>query len=272
MVGPRPRAMRGLPDAAEFVGFSPGVHRPFTKTRNGSAMPDPSLASFSLPHFPSRQAVLFKFLVIALLALLLQIPLHLVNGLREERAEQRASAHERQSELTRSGQAGAPGYNPARAAAEGYRMVERALKHSALIIALTFGAFFLFEVVAGLRLHAVHYTLLGAALCLFYLALLALGEHVAPGGAYFGAAFASSLLVVCYSIAILRSAWRAGVIAALLATQYSTLFVVLRLEDYALLAGTGMLFVALAAIMYFTRHVDWNAQDEVLGTKGRPLP
>lgn len=230
-------------------------------------MAHPSAASFSLPKFTSRQAVLIKFLVIALLALLLQVPLQYVNGLREERAEQRAAAHERQSELARSGQGAAPGYNPARAAAEGYRMVERALKHSALIIALTFGAFFLFEVVAGLRLHAVHYTLIGAALCLFFLALLALGEHLPPGSAYFGAAFASSLLVVCYSVAILRSAWRAGTIAALLAAQYATLFIVLRMEDYALLAGTGMLFVALAAIMYFTRHVDWQTQDAVLAPK-----
>src|SRR5258708_17738838 len=55
-------------------------------------------------------------------------------------------------------------------------MVERSLKHSVLVLTLVFTAFFLFETLAGLRLHAVHYGLVGAALCLFYLALLALGE------------------------------------------------------------------------------------------------
>ena len=55
-------------------------------------------------------------------------------------------------------------------------MVERALKHSVLILTLVFTAFFLLETLGGLRLHAVHYGLIGAALCLFYLVLLALGE------------------------------------------------------------------------------------------------
>jgi inner membrane protein len=39
------------------------------------------------------------------------------------------------------------------------------------------------------------------------------------------------------------------------------LFVVLQMEYYALLAGTGALFAALAAVMFFTRHIDWHAQD-----------
>ncbi|HRI83765.1 MAG TPA: inner membrane CreD family protein, partial [Opitutaceae bacterium] len=140
-------------------------------------------------------------------------------------------------------------------------MVERALKHSVLVLTLVFAAFFLFETLAGLRLHAVHYGLVGAALCLFYLALLALGEVLPPGQAYVGAAVASSLLIVCYGISILHSLVRAGSIAALLGAEYGVLYVVLRMEDYALLAGTASLFTVLAGIMFFTRKVDWFAQE-----------
>jgi inner membrane protein len=140
-------------------------------------------------------------------------------------------------------------------------MVERSLKHSVLVLTLVFAAFFLFETLAGLRLHAVHYGLVGAALCLFYLALLALGEVLPPGAAYVGAAVASSLLIVCYSITILRSYARATSIAALLAVEHSVLYTVLRMENYALLAGTAALFTALAAVMFFTRHVDWFAHE-----------
>jgi inner membrane protein len=140
-------------------------------------------------------------------------------------------------------------------------MVERSLKHGVLVLALIFAAFFLYEMVVNLRLHAVHYGLVGVALCLFYLALLALGEIAPPGIAYSAAASASSLLVVLYSAAILRSWARAASMAALLAAVHSVLFVVLRMESYALLAGTGALFAAVAAIMFFTRHVDWHAQD-----------
>jgi inner membrane protein len=129
------------------------------------------------------------------------------------------------------------------------------------VLALVFAAFFIFEIVAGMRVHAVHYILIGAALCLFYMALLALGEVIAPSGAYLAAAGSSSLLITLYSAAVLRAWLRAGVIAGLLAAVHSVLFVVLRMEDFALLAGTGALFVALSAVMFFTRNVDWYTQD-----------
>ncbi|HEY8995025.1 MAG TPA: inner membrane CreD family protein [Lacunisphaera sp.] len=207
-----------------------------------------------------RHTVTVKLLFIAVLVLVLQLPLGLINGLRQERSGNREAAHARQSDLHVS-PAEQPVYSPAKAAAEGYRMVERSLKHSVLVLTLVFAAFFLFETLAGLRLHAVHYGLVGVALCLFYLALLALGEVLPPGQAYVGAAVASSLLIVCYSISILHSYVRAGSIAALLAAEHSVLYVVLRMEDYALLAGTASLFVVLAAVMFFTRHVDWFAQE-----------
>ncbi|MCW5548149.1 MAG: inner membrane CreD family protein [Opitutaceae bacterium] len=212
---------------------------------------------------PRSHTVTLKLLFIAALVLLLQLPLSLVNNLRQERSDNREAAHARQTEAGAAKREGglSPAYDPARAAAEGYRMVERALKHSVLVLTLVFAAFFLFETLAGLRLHAVHYGLVGAALCLFYLALLALGEVLPPGQAYVGAAAASSLLIVCYSITILHSYVRAGSIAALLGAEYGVLYVVLRMEDFALLAGTASLFAVLAGIMFFTRKVDWFAQE-----------
>ena len=206
-----------------------------------------------------RHTVTLKLLFIAALVLLLQLPHSLVNNLRQERAGNREAAHTRQGD-TRVIEAEPP-YNPAVAAAEGYRMVERSLKHSVLVLTLVFAAFFLFETLVGLRLHAVHYGLVGAALCLFYLALLALGEVLTPGWAYIGAAVGSSLLVVLYSVSILHSYARASTIAALLAGEHSVLYVVLRMEDYALLAGTASLFIVLAGVMFFTRNVDWFAQE-----------
>jgi inner membrane protein len=218
-----------------------------------------------------RSVVTLKLLFIAALVLLLQLPLGLINTLRQERSGNRVEANARIAARTdaeigyaRPGSAVSgetPAYNPAVAAAEGYRMVERSLKHSMLVLTLVFAAFFLFETLAGLRLHAVHYGLVGAAMCLFYLALLALGEVLAPGVAYIGAAVASSLLIVGYSASILRSWVRATSIATLLTAEFGVLYIVLRMENYALLAGTTALFVVLAALMYFTRNVDWFAQE-----------
>jgi inner membrane protein len=235
----------------------------------------PPVINPSLSVYRRRNTVTLKLLFIAALVLLLQLPLSLVNSLRQERSNNREAAHDRQTEAEQMGKRTSgrdvevnatevrtmTAYNPARAAAEGYRMVERSLKHSVLVLTLVFAAFFLFETLAGLRLHAVHYGLVGAALCLFYLALLALGEVLSPGLAYIGAAVASSLLIVCYSITILHSYARAGSIAALLGAEYGVLYVVLRMEDFALLAGTTSLFVVLAGIMFFTRNLDWFAQE-----------
>ena len=209
-----------------------------------------------------RNAVTLKLLFIAGLVLLLQVPLHLVNGLKQERRDNRAHALGIAAQVARA--------TPPDDVFDSYRMVERSLKHGVLVLALVFTAFFLFEMLAGLRLHAVHYGLVGAALCLFYLALLALGEVVRPEGAYIGAAVASSLLITLYSGAILRRWVRAALIAGLLAGVHSVLFVVLLMEEFALLAGTGALFAALAAVMYFTRNIDWAAQDAGLGAAAVP--
>lgn len=216
-----------------------------------------------------RNRATLKLLFIAALVLLLQLPLQLVNALQQERRATRASGGEAGAAVTETAGRGRdatvaqPGDGRERTDGvfEAYRMVERALKHSVLVLALVFAAFFLFETLAGLRLHAVHYGLVGAAMCLFYLALLALGEVVEPGMAYVGAALASSALVTLYSASILKSRVRASAIGALLGGVHAILYVVLRMENFALLAGTGALFAALAAVMFFTRNIDWHAQD-----------
>lgn len=229
--------------------------------------PEPPAGPGRPPAARRRNNVTYKLLFIAGLVLLLQIPLTLINNLRQDRSRNfegaAARLAERRAAANPIGTAN-PGEMAGRvyvSSVDGYRMVERALKHGVLILTLTFTAFFLFETLAGMRLHAVHYGLVGAALCLFYLALLALSEILAPGEAYVVAAIASSLLIVLYSVSILRSYARAALITALLAAEHGVLFVVLRMEDYALLAGTASLFVALAGLMYFTRNVDWFAQE-----------
>ena len=79
----------------------------------------------------------------------------------------------------------------------------RAAKYGVLIVGLTFIAYFLFELFAPLRLHALQYLLIGLANCVFYLLLLALAEHVGFGPAYFASAVASTALITSYSGAVL---------------------------------------------------------------------
>jgi inner membrane protein len=133
----------------------------------------------------------------------------------------------------------------------------RATKYGVLILGFTFVAYFLFELFARLRLHALQYLLIGLANCVFYLLLLALAEHIGFAPAYVASAVAATALITSYSGAVLRSMRRAAPIGALLTALYGYLYVTLKAEDYALLFGALGVFAVLAAFMYLTRHVDW---------------
>ncbi len=153
-----------------------------------------------------------------------------------------------------------------------YRIVERAAKYGLLFIVLIFTAFFLFEVLAALRLHVLHYSLVGAALVLFYLGLLSLSEFIPFAAAYLSAALASTLLIALYSVSILRGGRRALVIAAALGGIYGFLFFVLQMQDQSLLAGTAALFAVLGLVMFTTRKLDWGQNAGATSSEPPPLP
>lgn len=138
-----------------------------------------------------------------------------------------------------------------------YRMVERSIKYASLFILLTFAALWLFEVRAGVRVHPIQFLMLGGALCLFYLLLLALSEHMAFGLAYALASVSVVGMVAAYGVVVLRGLGKALTVATAVALLYAYLYVLLVNEDYALLIGSIGLFAILGLIMYATRKVDW---------------
>lgn len=144
---------------------------------------------------------------------------------------------------------------------DAYRNTERAIKYGVLFIVLIFAAFFLFELLAALRIHPFQYAIVGAALCLFYLGLLSLSEFIPFGLAYLASAGATTLLICFHCVKMLKSGGRTFIVAGLLAGIYGFLYVALQLQDYALLLGTGGLFAVLAVVIWLTRNIDWYARD-----------
>jgi inner membrane protein len=140
-----------------------------------------------------------------------------------------------------------------------YSQVDRSIKYGFLFIGFTFLAFLMFDVIAGARVAAAEYLLTGAGLVLFFVLLLAFAEVIGFMGAYLLAAGAITGLLTAYSAAVLKSWLRARVIGGLLVGLYATLYVLLNLEAYSLLIGSLLLFVALAAVMWATRAIDWSA-------------
>ncbi len=142
--------------------------------------------------------------------------------------------------------------------ADDYQKTERSVKYALLFILLTTLTFFLIELVSPVRLYAMHYLLVGFALVLFYLLLLALSEHLGFGLAYALAAAGCSGLIAGYAKSLLRSASWAGLLLACLATLYGYLYLLLQAEDYALLMGAIGLFAILGLVMFLTRRLDWR--------------
>jgi inner membrane protein len=140
-----------------------------------------------------------------------------------------------------------------------YVLTDRATKYALLFIVLTFACVALTEALSGRRVHPVQYTLVGLALALFYLLLLSLSEHIAFGQAYAAASSSCVLLLGFYARHMLGH-WRAGLaFGAGVALLYGALWVLLQMEQTALVIGTLLLFAMLAAVMVLTRHVDWYA-------------
>lgn len=138
-----------------------------------------------------------------------------------------------------------------------YRLVERSIKYGILFLVMVFTTFFIFETRSKSRIHPVQYTLVGAALVMFFLLLLALSELLSFSTAYTIGGAACTLLITLYSIFALKSTKRAITIATALTTIYAMLYVILQQQDYALLLGTALIFTMLAIAMFTTRHIRW---------------
>ena len=141
-----------------------------------------------------------------------------------------------------------------------YSLSDRASKYGLLFVVLTFVAVGLFEVMKKLRVHPVQYLLAGAANCTFFLLLVSLSEHIGFARAYAVGASATVLLLAYYASYMLGGKWRGLPFGAGMAVLYAFLYVLLQLEQTALVMGSALLFIVLALVMVLTRRINWYAQ------------
>ncbi len=139
-----------------------------------------------------------------------------------------------------------------------YLQSERAVKYGILFIVLTFAGFFLIEILRRAPIHPMQYLLVGLALAIFFLLLIALSEHLSFALAYGLSSLACIALIGFYLAGALGGARRGLAFAGGLTGLYGVLFGVLRSEDNALLMGALLLFAALGSTMLATRHVNWH--------------
>lgn len=138
-----------------------------------------------------------------------------------------------------------------------YTKTMRAVKYLIMFVSLTFLIFFLVEVFNKKRIHPIQYLLIGLALCIFYVLLLSLTEHLNFELAYIIASLSIIVLITFYVKNAMTGKALMPITATALVTLYGFLYVLLQNQDYALLLGSVGLFVILALVMFMSRKVDW---------------
>lgn len=139
-----------------------------------------------------------------------------------------------------------------------YQQNERASKYGFLVIGLTFLIFFLIQSISKISIHIFQYSMIGLALIMFYTLLISITEHSSFTKAYLISAVAVVVMIGLYSISILKNKKFPLFIGLSLSGLYSFIYVIIQLENYALLVGSIGLFIILGIVMYFSRKIDWE--------------
>lgn len=141
--------------------------------------------------------------------------------------------------------------------ADQYIKTERSIKYAILIIGLSFGLFFIIELLHDKPLHPLQYILVGLALVIFYTLLLSISEFISFNYAYLIAALATILLISMYGQSHFKNRKTSGILTSALTALYGFIFALISLEDTALIVGSIALFIILALVMFVTRKINW---------------
>ena len=142
-----------------------------------------------------------------------------------------------------------------------YQKSERSSKYGFMVIGLTLLVFLLIQIVSKIYIHPFQYVMIGLALVMFYTLLISISEHSSFLKAYLIAALSVLGLITIYSRAILKGFKFPLLICGSLAALYGFIYVIIQLENYALLVGSIGLFVILAIIMFASRKIDWSREN-----------
>lgn len=208
-------------------------------------------ATPTLPNLRSR-SLGAKFFLIVLMALGLSLSGFFVEGLTTDRADQRGVL---------AASAEAPSVQPKTVLgvrlADSYRSIRRSLHYITLFLGLVFLTYFLFEVLHSKSVHPAQYAMVGIAQIVFYLLLLSLAEHLGFDWSFLVAGISTVALLTLNIDWVFRSRPLALRALAVFTGLYTFIYILLRVQAYALLVGAITSFLAVAAAMYITRNVDW---------------
>jgi len=139
-----------------------------------------------------------------------------------------------------------------------FQKSERSAKYGFLVIGLTFLVFFLIQSISKISIHPFQYLMIGLALVMFYTLLVSISEHSNFLKAYLIAGISVVSLITLYSKSILKNIKFSMLIGGSLTALYTFIYVIIQLENYALLVGSIGLFIILATVMFVSKKIDWQ--------------
>lgn len=143
-----------------------------------------------------------------------------------------------------------------------YTQTDRAIKYGVMLIIITFGCFFLFEVLKSLKIHPVQYALVAMAQGVFFVLLLSISEYYAFAWAYLVAAVACISLITWYLYFVIQGYKAALLFGLLLSTLYGMMYLLLQSSGKTFLFGSILSFILIACVMFITRHVNWYQSEQ----------
>lgn len=143
-----------------------------------------------------------------------------------------------------------------------YTQTDRAIKYGIMIIIITFGCFFLFEVLKSLKIHPIQYALVAMAQGVFFVLLLSISEYYAFAWAYLVAAIACISLITWYLYFVVQGYKAALLFGLLLSTLYGMMYLLLQSSGKTFLFGSILSFILIACVMFITRHVNWYQSEQ----------
>ena len=141
-----------------------------------------------------------------------------------------------------------------------YQQNMRSAKYALMFIVLTFIVFFFVEIFTKRPIQFFQYVLVGIALILFYSLLLSLSEQIGFGWAYLTASAATILMTTVYFYSLIKQKLATFILAGIMIILYSFLYIILQIEDFALLFGSIFLFVILGVIMFVSNKIKLEKQ------------
>lgn len=145
-----------------------------------------------------------------------------------------------------------------------YEYLSQTIIYSFAVIAITLTSLVLIEVAFKKGINYIQYGLIGCALCLFNLLLLAMSEKMPFLTAYIVVSVMTIGLINCFVLGITHHKKATALSTLILTTEYALILLLVHLGSMALLIGSLLLFVLIAIAMYFTLKLKFENKEIIL--------